>query len=84
MGDHAVVSDITDYQQLLQLPEDTLVRDSWGEVWLVQHHKGEVWLSRFSDEYAFIVRPDGKHWGEGPPPLPIRPIQEVSPCDHEA
>lgn len=85
MGGHAVVDNITEYQQLRQLPSGTLIRDSSGEVWQVTKYINrvrpdqpeETWLCHFSDEYAFIVRQDSTHAHGNQPSLPMKTIQEL-------
>lgn len=65
--------EITDYQQLHDLPQHQVVRDAAGRVWCVVKPKsqpGDTWLVPFSDEYAYIVSTETSALGETPE-LPI-------------
>jgi hypothetical protein len=61
-----------DYSAVLAMPEGTVVRDSAGLVWLIKRHRDETWLCPFSDEYAFMIKPDGTAYALSEvPSLPI-------------
>jgi len=70
---------ITSYEQLYSLPDRSVVQDADGNVWCVEHHGDEVWLSPFSDEYSYTVRKSGENYALGDTPtLPITPLNVVT------
>jgi hypothetical protein len=75
---------INSYEELRHLPNKSVVQDSRGRVWCVQHHlfgqTRETWLSSFSDEYSFHVKDDSTYaLGE----MPILPIVDLNVVDRD-
>lgn len=79
---------ITNHDELRALPDGAIVRDATGEPLRVNRPRdrngverwpGEVWLDRFSDEYAHILKPDGTAAGPGDGPEGIHyPIEVIA------
>lgn len=68
------MSTINSYLELFDLPDRSVVQDADGRVWCAQWNMrcNEMWLSPFSDEYAFMIRRDGGNYALGDTPtLPI-------------
>lgn len=73
------------YEQLSALPENSLVQDANGQVWLVKRRQStvdetiEIWLCPFSDEYAAWYCSDGSSGGLGDTPTePLIDLKIVS------